>query len=500
MLKTKAKLLIALLLVVCVFNMNTVSAVTNEEAQAMLDVIPDEIKLDITEAEYEKTDNIIEQKVKNIWESKGLSTEGMDITIYGAHLWDFDINTATITISGNSNSGSVYKTKKISISYSNSNQRNSADEQYVKNLNIKTPEYLTIDLSKCDDWEEAFRIANEYYNKNINDKNIHIDVVSGAGGAEMIGLVCGEHGADIGIFKNGILYDIKTIGCLPFIPEIIIPDTIKDNDEDYINYAMPIIKKWLKENRIDTDWYTENEIDNITITKGGTVDYWNYNGNKKHTEFSVENGYTVKIIGSQYGEETATIVLKKAKSTSVATSIKKEDATTGIRLEATTNVVSSNVVLTSTKVTEQNILNIVKGALKDISTKYIVYDINLLENNVKIQPNGKVKISIPIPTDYDKTKLAVYRVADNGEKTPYDVKVEGNYATFETDHFSIYVLAEKETTQNTENTVKPSTTTTPEHKKDDTPKTGTTASIYFIIPVAVISALGIIAFRRKETK
>ena len=42
--------------------------------------------------------------------------------------------------------------------------------------------------------------------------------------------------------------------------------------------------------------------------------------------------------------------------------------------------------------------------------------------------------------------------------------------------------------------------TTVDRKKDDTPKTGTTAGIYFMIPVAIISALGIMAFRRKETK
>ena len=116
------------------------------------------------------------------------------------------------------------------------------------------------------------------------------------------------------------------------------------------------------------------------------------------------------------------------------------------------------------------------------------------------QLNGKVKISIPVPDNFDKSNLVVYRVEEDGTKIEYTVTVNGDVATFETDHFSIYVLAEKETTQNTENTVKPSTTTTPEHKKDDTPKTGTTESIYFIIPVTVMSAIGIIAFRRKETK
>ena len=131
----------------------------------------------------------------------------------------------------------------------------------------------------------------------------------------------------------------------------------------------------------------------------------------------------------------------------------------------------------------------------------MVYDIELLSDGVKIQPNGKVKISIPVPTEYNKSNLVVYRVADNGDKTEYTVTVNGDVATFETDHFSTYVLAEKEIKQNTGNTETTQTKPVTEvRKKDDTPKTGTTASIYFMIPVTVISAIGIIAFRRKETK
>lgn len=130
-----------------------------------------------------------------------------------------------------------------------------------------------------------------------------------------------------------------------------------------------------------------------------------------------------------------------------------------------------------------------------------MFDIKLESNGVTIQPNGKVKISIPVPDNFDKSNLVVYRVADNGDKTEYAVTLNGDVATFETDHFSTYVLAEKEIKQNTENTGTTQTKPVTEvRKKDDTPKTGTTASIYFMIPVAVISAIGIIAFRRKETK
>lgn len=168
--------------------------------------------------------------------------------------------------------------------------------------------------------------------------------------------------------------------------------------------------------------------------------------------------------------------------------IKLNDTTTGIKIETTTNVISSNVVLTSTTVTDQNVLNTVKGALKEISTKYMVYDINLLENNVKVQPNGKIKVSIPIPSDYNKEKLEVYRIEDNGNRIKYDVKVDGDYATFETDHFSTYVLAEN-TTQ--------AGATSKGNEKDDTPKTGTIGNINPLVYMTIISALGIIVFRKK---
>lgn len=77
---------------------------------------------------------------------------------------------------------------------------------------------------------------------------------------------------------------------------------------------------------------------------------------------------------------------------------------------------------------------------------FIAIDITLESNGNRIQPNGKVKISIPIPEYFNNSNLAVYRIDDSGEKIPYSVAItthEGiEYATFEADHFSVYVLAE----------------------------------------------------------
>lgn len=134
------------------------------------------------------------------------------------------------------------------------------------------------------------------------------------------------------------------------------------------------------------------------------------------------------------------------------------DSTTNIKLSATNGTLPTDTKLTVNKITNGSTYMLVENTLKDITSKLYIYDITLTSNETKIQPNGKVKISIPIPNDIDTSKLAIYRIVDNGEKTEYKVTVEtiGNtkYATFETDHFSTYVLAETTSTStNQDNTV-----------------------------------------------
>ena len=103
-----------------------------------------------------------------------------------------------------------------------------------------------------------------------------------------------------------------------------------------------------------------------------------------------------------------------------------------------------------------------------------VYDITLQSEGVEVQPNGKVKVSIPVPNDLDINKLVVYRINDDRTKTEYAVTVENGYATFETDHFSTYVLAEEKTAQGITGEINNETTneTIAEGEKDETPKTG----------------------------
>ncbi len=85
----------------------------------------------------------------------------------------------------------------------------------------------------------------------------------------------------------------------------------------------------------------------------------------------------------------------------------------------------------------------VGGHIKSVN----YYDINLLRNSQKIQPNGTVYVKIKIPEGVTPEKCRVYHVT----KDPVDPLVrfsstlDGNYIVFETDHFSEFAVIEIET-------------------------------------------------------
>lgn len=71
-----------------------------------------------------------------------------------------------------------------------------------------------------------------------------------------------------------------------------------------------------------------------------------------------------------------------------------------------------------------------------------VYDIALTVDGVRIQPNGMMSVTLPIPTDAGTyTDLQVVYVDDAGNVTPCETVVNGDgTVTFFTDHFSCYAI------------------------------------------------------------
>lgn len=85
----------------------------------------------------------------------------------------------------------------------------------------------------------------------------------------------------------------------------------------------------------------------------------------------------------------------------------------------------------------------VGGTVKSVT----LYDINLLLNAQKIQPDGFVTVKIKLPDGVDPKRCKVYHVIDDpvDPLVRYTTALEGNFIVFETDHFSEFAVIEVET-------------------------------------------------------
>ena len=203
-------------------------------------------------------------------------------------------------------------------------------------------------------------------------------------------------------------------------------------------------------------------------------------------------------------EESTT---KKEESTTAATSVKTEaTATDAAKAGATvtgTNVPTGATVTVNT-VTDKDTLAKVDKAVKDTLSskvgKYAVLDINMTDAaGTKIQPlnNGNVLVTIDVPSTLDANKgLVVYRMEDNGTLTELKTSVENGKVSFETNHFSTYIVAEKAAVAEETTTAAAAKETTT--AKTNSPKTGDAAPVAALMVVALGACGAVIASKKKN--
>ena len=489
-------LLLGILVLGIIFNINQVRAEEVEEdyIKNIMDKIPDTINIDIPEIEYEKAYKIVAEKVEKtlidngleykkednsyepIWgeidfelENKTIKESKIKVEVCGPVLY-VDIHTASIDCTIQDAQYKNIFNKNIKLIYNNQNSYNLKDESYVKNLKLQSPKYYELDISYFGEGlaEKQFETISKYYTDLVNDNSIVVKATAGAGGSEGTTMWTWESGTHIGIFKDGILYDTRVMGQEAIVPVIKVPSNIQENQlKDFV--ITEINKKFVDEKN------DENYIA-FDIKEGAKID-----------NVDVKNGYTVylKVESSGYTVEDVVIVNREK-----PVSITDVDKETNIKLETTTAVVPEDTTLEIERITEGENYNTVIATLGNKVNKFTLYDITLKSNGVKIQPSGKVKISIPVPEGFNKEKLVVYRINEDGTKVKYDIKVETiegkDYATFETDHFSLYTLAMEETSNGSK-------------ELDETPKTGNVdITAYTFTAIALISLAGIVVTKKNN--
>ena len=189
----------------------------------------------------------------------------------------------------------------------------------------------------------------------------------------------------------------------------------------------------------------------------------------------------------------------------VSTNISLRDEKTAVSVSGT---LEAGTILDVTSIQSgMQMFDIVESALSADNEKFVAYDINLLNNNhVLIQPSGAVRVILPIPDGYEHSRLVVYKVAEDGALTTfaYIIDVTTNTVMFETDSFSIYVVAE--TKKAISDTTTDAGKSEPTDKTHNTiPKTGESETIggaylAFISLVAGVVMAGIFASRRRKAE
>lgn len=153
------------------------------------------------------------------------------------------------------------------------------------------------------------------------------------------------------------------------------------------------------------------------------------------TEQTKVDGFAEQISNAISALEYADVVLRNEPHGVIVSATAKEidpDTALTVDLKDSSDLQSGNFA--------------VGGTVKSIT----LYDINLLLNAQKTQPDGFVTVKIKLPDGVDPKRCKVYHVIDDpvDPLVRYTTALEGNFIVFETDHFSEFAVIEVETVLN----------------------------------------------------
>ena len=146
--------------------------------------------------------------------------------------------------------------------------------------------------------------------------------------------------------------------------------------------------------------------------------------------------------GSVEGEKYRTCsVCGKEETKSVPKLNVIEDEKTGIEIEFD-NEYDSGVEIKVEEVFDGNSFELLEKTYGGIKSK--IFDISTIKDGVKVQPDGKVKVRIPLPEGFGKMPIWVNFIdSENGTVEKIPAEVVNGYVEFETEHFSYYAVVEK---------------------------------------------------------
>ena len=267
---------------------------------------------------------------------------------------------------------------------------------------------------------DLFKLYPEIKKHIESNPNIEYIPVFGAGGWSNLNLGAG---GVLFAYLNGIAVGMSDNFSYSTYRIVNISDKTENNTEAYINEALKRIKEYVNDDTYNINITYDNEATELNC---GDSDCEIGNYKTKIYKITINNKeYTLGI--SPTNEKN----IKKLK-------IESKDYQNDISVTTESSDVPLDTSVKSKDLTAQY-----KGFLK-------AYNIDLY-SGLKDEYITKIKdgiiVRIPLPNKYDKNKLDIYHINEDGKKgEKYQAVVEEingkKYAVFTTNHFSIYAIAE----------------------------------------------------------
>lgn len=116
-----------------------------------------------------------------------------------------------------------------------------------------------------------------------------------------------------------------------------------------------------------------------------------------------------------------------------------------LSLKANKSTFPKNIEISAEELFEGVAYVRVKAAIKELVTRFKVYDINAQLKGVSVEPNGKMLAEFKIPEDYNHKRIVVYHISKNAAADEVECKINRKNGTVkvEISRLGTYAVAEK---------------------------------------------------------
>lgn len=390
-----------------------------------------------------------------------------------------------------------YKTKKIYnnvvINYSYDKTINKLAQKIIDAGLLNRSEFSLTDTEFINYINYGGTLADysSDFKNQLGNSNFKFEMDARAGGFDPFG----THQA--GFYKflyDGKLYGVKDFSTVSAKHIIYVPSDATDIKKAIENRLKDILGN---DNHITVT--ESNETANAYLTREGLETIANGNVHYYTLTSTNEKSDTMDM-------EFAFLAVKDSSKINNNVSFKSNDIITNVSV-STDKKIPLDTLIKVSELTSGDEYNKIISALNVTNSE--MFDISLY-SNAQDKPitkldNGKFEVRIPIPDKLNGKTLTVYYVANDGTIEEHKVTIKDGYAVFETDHFSIYTLAEKTSSSASSSEVtisegNASTTSTSESTNISTknPKTGDNIGTYIITLLLSLMGFSLVIISNKK--